>query len=83
MQTNEAALTGESVPVEKDTAPLEKEDVGIGDRKNMGLWAPQSLQGRGRGVVVATGMSTELGKIAELIQATLRRRPHYSAVLVN
>lgn len=67
----EAALTGESVPVTKDPAPL-TEDVGIGDRHNMVFSGTAASYGRGRAVVVATGMQTEMGRIAGL----LKEAPH-------
>jgi len=68
LRVNEAPLTGESVPVSKTTASLPGE-VFLGDRKNMAFLGCTVEVGRGRGVVAATGMSTELGKIADLVQA--------------
>ncbi|MBM4324624.1 MAG: HAD-IC family P-type ATPase, partial [Deltaproteobacteria bacterium] len=68
LQVEEAPLTGESVPVEKQAAALEGAELAIGDRKNMAYSGTVVTYGRGRSVVVATGMQTEFGKIAKLLQ---------------
>ena len=67
LQVEEAPLTGESVPIEKHAAPINGE-LTIGDRKNMVYAGTAATYGRGRAVVVATGMNTEFGKIARMIQ---------------
>ena len=68
LQVEESALTGESVPVEKHTAPLKGETLAVGDRKNIAYAGTVITYGRGRAVVVATGMMTEFGKIARMLQ---------------
>jgi len=68
LKIQESSLTGESVPVSKITQTLEGEDIALGDRKNMAFSSGMVTYGRGRGVVVATGMSTEVGKIATMLQ---------------
>lgn len=67
LKIEEAALTGESVPSEKDIAAIEQEEVPLGDRTNMAYSSGAVAYGRGQGVVVATGMNTEVGKIAEML----------------
>jgi P-type Ca2+ transporter type 2C len=67
LQTAEAALTGESMPVSKNVEPI-AEQVGLGDRHNMVFSGTNVTYGRGRAVVVATGMATEMGKIAGLLR---------------
>ena len=71
MKIEEAALTGESVPANKIEAELElvagAEDIPLGDRKNMCYMGSTVVYGRGRAVVVATGMNTEMGKIADAL----------------
>ncbi|MGH7503277.1 MAG: cation-translocating P-type ATPase [Longimicrobiales bacterium] len=69
LQTAEAALTGESLPVSKVTAPIE-EPVALGDRINMVFSGTAATYGRGRAIVTATGMHTEMGRIAGLLKAT-------------
>ncbi len=68
LKVQEAALTGESVPEEKFVKPIEGE-VPLGDRDNMVFASSSVTYGRGRGVVVATGMKSEMGKIASMIQS--------------
>jgi Ca2+-transporting ATPase len=69
LQAEEAALTGESMPSEKQTKPLADEDLAVGDRKNM-VWSGTAITyGRGKGIVIATGMNTEFGKIARMLSS--------------
>jgi Ca2+-transporting ATPase len=69
LRVEEASLTGESLPVEKEAATLAGAEVPLGDRRNMAYAGTTVSYGRGRGVAVATGMKTEFGKIAEMLQA--------------
>lgn len=68
LQVEEAALTGESVPVEKHIHALENEELPVGDRRNMVYAGTAVTYGRGRALVVSTAMQTEFGKIAQLLQ---------------
>ena len=67
LKVEEAALTGESVPSEKDSEVICDPDAALGDRKNMVYSSGVVSYGRGKGVVVATGMKTEVGKIAKML----------------
>ena len=67
LKAQEASLTGESVPVDKNTNVINDEKIGLGDRTNMLFSSSLITYGRGRGIVVATGMNTEVGKIAGMI----------------
>ena len=74
MRVEEAALTGESVPVEKDAELVLPPSTPLADRRNMAYMSTVLANGHGRGVVVATGMQTEIGRIAGLLQ-TYDRTP--------
>ncbi len=74
LRLGEAALTGESLPVEKDTDPIGDPDLPLADRHNMAFKGTSVLYGRGLGVVVATGMATELGRIAGMLEGSRETR---------
>lgn len=82
LRAEESPLTGESLPVDKVTDLLSDSDLSLGERKNMLYKATSITYGRGRGVVVATGMQTEIGRIARLLsgseghQTPLQKRLH-------
>ena len=86
LQTAEAALTGESLPVTKDTDVI-AEDAALGDRHNMVFSGTAATYGHGTAIVTATGMRTEMGRIAGLLKETPTRadaaaagaRPHRQA----
>lgn len=69
LQIEEAVLTGESLPVEKHTQAIAGEGLAVGDRKNMVYSGTAAAYGRGKALVVATGMETEFGKITGMLQA--------------
>ena len=68
LQVVEAALTGESLPVEKETGRLENPDLPLGDRTNMVYSGTSVSYGRGKALAVATGMATEFGRIARMLE---------------
>ena len=70
LKIDEASLTGESVPVDKRADVVVESDAILGDRKNMAYLGTTAAYGRGRALVVYTGMQTEIGKIADMIQST-------------
>jgi Ca2+-transporting ATPase len=69
LKIEEASLTGESVPVNKHAAQVIEPDAGLGDRRNCAFFGTTVTYGRGRGVVISTGMQTQMGHIAEMIQS--------------
>ncbi len=69
LRVEEASLTGESLPVQKNAASIMEKNVPLGDRKNTAFMGTTVAYGRGRGVVTGTGMRTQLGLIAEMLQS--------------
>ncbi len=70
LKSQEAAMTGESVPVDKFADKIDEEEISLGDRKNLLFSSSLITYGRGKGIVVETGMNTEVGKIASMINET-------------
>lgn len=68
LRIDESALTGESVPADKTNQQLQEEDLPLGDRFNMAYKSTLITNGRAKGIVVATGMKTEIGRIAQMLQ---------------
>jgi len=72
LRVNESTITGESVPVEKEPAVINADQLPVGDRKNMLFMGTIVTGGRGKAVVVETGMKTQLGRIAELLEKAIQ-----------
>lgn len=70
LKSQEASLTGESLPIEKMASKIEEMEIGVGDRINMLFSSSLITYGRGEAIVVATGMNTEVGKIADMLNNT-------------
>lgn len=88
LRADESILTGESVPVEKNTATITTGCVSFGDQKNVSFAGTLISQGQGRGIVVATGNDTQIGRISEFIRESkeistplLRKMAHLSVIL--
>ncbi|KAF3928507.1 hypothetical protein ABW20_dc0109755 [Dactylellina cionopaga] len=77
-EADEALLTGESLPVAKSASTVLDADVGLGDRINLAFSSTTVTKGRGRGIVVGTGMETAIGAIAKSLQGKKRRKPNRS-----
>ncbi|MCM5527334.1 cation-translocating P-type ATPase [Parasegetibacter sp. NRK P23] len=75
IKINEASLTGESNTVDKQTEPLSEKELPLGDRSNITFKGTLLTNGRGKGIVVATGMQTELGKIAGMLDSAQSETP--------
>ncbi|MGV3765278.1 MAG: cation-translocating P-type ATPase [Chitinophagaceae bacterium] len=75
IKINEASLTGESNTVDKQTKPLPETELPLGDRTNMAFKGTMLTNGRGKGIVVATGMQTELGRIAGMLDSAQSETP--------
>jgi Ca2+-transporting ATPase len=73
MKTDEASLTGESAPIDKSTLPMPKQ-TSLNDRLNMVFTGTVVVYGRGKAAVIGTGMNTEFGKIAKMVQATTKEQ---------
>ncbi len=69
LKVDEASLTGESVAVEKRASDILKDDIPLGDRRNAAYMSTLVTYGRGKGIVVGIGMSTQMGLIAEMLQS--------------
>ena len=74
LKIQDAALTGESVPEEKFIETIEQDNVPLGDRDNLGFSSSMVTYGRGKGIVIGTGMNTEVGKIAAMIQSVVETK---------
>ena len=74
LRVDEAALTGESAPVEKTDQPVAGESIPLGDRRNLAYMGTVVTYGRGSAVVVQTGMNTELGHIADMLQTVAQEK---------
>lgn len=72
MKVQESILTGESEPVEKNSQIIEQDKVSLGDRINMAYMGTTIISGRGKGIVVATGMDSEMGEIAGMLEEAKR-----------
>lgn len=83
LKTNESSLTGESVSVEKDDSVVFTDIVAIGDRINSAYMSTPVVYGRGKGVVVATGMNTEIGKIAKSLDDEAEEQTPLQKVLAK
>jgi len=81
LKADESSLTGESVAVEKTVEKIAQKTVPIGDRNNMVYMGTSVMYGRGRGVIVTTGMNTEFGKIAGMLQEVEERRTPFQIKL--
>ena len=68
LQIDESALTGESLPVNKIDAPIQEDDIALGDQKNMVFQSTICTYGRGKAIVTSVGMENEIGKIASMLQ---------------